>query len=42
MFMQTNPITETGRLQSQAGESYVVADIGGINARFAIYTPGTS
>lgn len=40
--MKTNSISETNRPQSQAGDSYVVADIGGTNARFATYTPDGS
>jgi len=37
--MKTNSQTKANQLQSAIGGSYVVADIGGTNARFAIYTP---
>jgi glucokinase len=40
--MQSNTHTQVGRPRPATGSSYVVADIGGTNARFAIYVPDES
>ena len=40
--MKTNSQTEVNQAESLNGASYVVADIGGTNARLAIYTPDGS
>jgi glucokinase len=41
-MMKTNSQTEVNQAESLNGASYVVADIGGTNARLAIYTPDGS
>ena len=42
MSENKNITSEAGKRQSSAGASWVVADIGGTNARFAIYSPDGS